>query len=204
MDSRRSDRSVRRRRRASGRHARRATVEKRARTRQPLVGGRKDRGRSHLGHGGGAGTRGGGVSGGGLTIPAKWRGGTGGISAPRRRGEGVCAPQDLGNGTAGENPPSGIGSKNVGAARRARRRTRPVRTTTQGNATASAVLSAVPNAPALLEHGLLTLVLADLDHPLLALTSRLIGIDGFLEALLARLGARRGAKHGERGVSRGC
>jgi hypothetical protein len=104
MDSTRSDGSIRRRRRASGRHARRAPVEKRAPTRQPPVGGRKDRRRSHLGHGGGAGAHGGGVSGGGLTVPAKWRGGTGGISAPRRRGEGVRPRQISATARRGKPP----------------------------------------------------------------------------------------------------
>ena len=59
------------------------------------------------------------------------------------------------------------------------------------------------DAPALLQHGFLALVLADLDHALLALAASLIGVDGFLEAFLARLRARRGAKHGGEVTSRG-
>lgn len=51
------------------------------------------------------------------------------------------------------------------------------------------------DAPALLQEGLLALVLADLDHALLALATGLIGVDGLFEALLASLGARRGSKH---------
>lgn len=50
-------------------------------------------------------------------------------------------------------------------------------------------------APSLLLDCLLSLVLADLDHALLALAPRLLWVDGLLEALLASLGAGGGAKH---------
>ena len=83
--------------------------------------------------------------------------------------------------------------------RRRRRAARDVRATP--SMCLNRVNASARHAPALLEEGFLALVLADLDHALLALATSLIGVDDLLEALLARLASGRAEHGGVTGVS---